>query len=188
VSCEVVVAFGGADPARTVIDAVEDADCNLIVAPYEATDDRLSGFLQGLLSSDVDLLIHDSHDGRTSWSNAIVPVAKAGDVAHAMIDFARRLAPEGEISVCHCIDTERGDDRRRAEEMLANLVGAFPGSIETRVARTRIEPFLQRNDDRYDIVFLGASTDRSAASRFLSRPTFQRVGGIDADVAIVHRG
>jgi hypothetical protein len=188
VPCEVIVAFGGGDPARTVLEAVQDANCDLVAASYEATDDHLTGFLRGLLSAEVDVLVHNSHDGRTAWSNALVPVAKTGDVAHAMIDFARRLVRDGEISVCHCLETGNESDLRDAEEMLANLTEAFSGSIETRVARTPIETFLERNDDRYDVVFLGASTDRSAASRFLSKPTFQRVSDVDADVAIVHRG
>jgi len=186
VPCEVLVVFGGGDPGATVLDAARETNCDLIAAPYEENGDELGGFVRTLLGGRIDVIVHRSADGRTSWSSAFVPVRKAGDVAHAMIDFAGRLVGDGEVSVCHCIGSER--ERRRAEEMLANLAETVTGGVETRVTETPIETFLERNDDRYDVVFLGASTDRSAASRFVSRPTFQRVSGLDADVAIVHRG
>jgi hypothetical protein len=37
------------------------------------------------------------------------------------------------------------------------------------------------------MVFVGASRDRSAASRLISPPTFERLADIDADAAIVDR-
>ncbi len=185
IPCEVIVAVGGGDPAATVLDAAGESTCDLIVTPYDSADGRLSGFIRGLFAGEFDVLVHRSVDERTEWQNALVPVRRAGDVAHAMLDFALRLV-DGEVSVCHCIETER--ERRNAETLLANLVETFSGDIETRVARTPIEVFLERTDDRYDLIFLGASTDRSAASRLLSRPTFQRVGTLDTDIAIVHRG
>jgi hypothetical protein len=185
VPCEVIVAFGGGDPGETVLDAVHEANCDLIATPYEEDGDGLSGFIRTLFGGEFDVLVHRSNDGRTGWTSALVPVRKAGDVAHAMIDFAGRLSGN-EVGVCHCIGSER--ERRRAEEMLANLAETAATAVETRVSETPIESFLQRNDDRYDIVFLGASTDRSAASRFVSKPTFQRVSDLDTDVAVVHRG
>jgi hypothetical protein len=184
--CEVIVAFGGGDPGATVLDAAGEANCDLIVAPYEADGDGLAGFVRTLLGGETDVLVHRSADGRTEWSSALVPVRRAGDVAHAMIDFAGRLVGGAEVGVCHCIGSER--ERRRAEAMLANLAETATGAIETRVTETPIERFLERNDDRYGIVLLGASTDRSAASRLVSKPTFLRVSDLDADVAIVHRG
>jgi nucleotide-binding universal stress UspA family protein len=185
VPCEVIVAFGGGDPGATVLDAAREANCDLIVTPYEESGDGLSGFIRTLFGGEVDVLVHRSVDGRREWTSALVPVRKAGDVAHAMIDFAGRLSGN-EVGVCHCIGSER--ERRRAEEMLANLAETATAAVETRVSETPIESFLQRNDDRYDIVFLGASTNRSAASRFISKPTFQRVSDLDTDVAVVHRG
>jgi hypothetical protein len=185
VPCEVIVAFGGDDPGTTVLDAAREANCDLIVTPYEESGDGLSGFIRTLFGGELDVLVHRSTDGRREWTSALVPVRKAGDVAHAMIDFAARLSGN-EVGVCHCIGAER--ERRRAEEMLANLAETATAAIETRVSETSIETFLQRNDDRYDIVFLGASTNRSAASRFISKPTFQRVSDLDTDVAVVHRG
>lgn len=51
-----------------------------------------------------------------------------------------------------------------------------------------MESFIERNDSHYDLVLLGASTDRSAASKFFSRPTYERVADLDTDVALVHMG
>lgn len=184
VVCEVIVAVGGEDPAGTVLHAARENNCDLVVAPYEASDGRLTPFLRELLQGEIDVVVHKSVGGRTRWERVLVPVRRAGDVAHAMIDFARRLGEE--VSVCHCIESPR--QRRDAEDMLANLVETVSGSIETRVARASIEEFLERNAGQYDIVFLGASTDRSAASRLLSRPTFQRILDLECDIGIVHRG
>jgi len=185
VPCEVIVAFGGGDPGVTVLNAATEADCDLIVTPYEKSGDGLSGFVRTLFGGGVDVLVHRSAAGRTEWTSALVPVRKAGDVAHAMIDFAGRLSGN-EVGVCHCIGAER--ERRRAEKMLANLAETATTAVETRVSETPIESFLQRNDDRYDIMFLGGGTTRSVTSRFVSNPTFQRVSDLDTDVVVVHRG
>lgn len=116
----------------------------------------------------------------------MVTVSRASDVAHAMVDYAQRLTPaDGTLAVCTCIGAE--DQRRQAESRLADLAETTDTQCETRVARASFADFLERNDDRYDVVFMGASTDRSAASRFLSPPTFERIGDTDTDVAIVHR-
>ena len=185
-TCEVIVAADGGDLAGTVLDAARGANCDLIVAPYEAERSRPSTFARGLLAGDLDVVLHRSEDGREDWRSVLVPVRRAGDVAHAMIDFALRLADEGRVGVCHCIGSER--ERRTAEEMLANLVETVAAGVETRVAREGIGPYLERTAGGYDLVVVGASTDRSTASRLLSPPTFRGVTEVDTDVAIVHRG
>ena len=186
VPCEVIVAADGGDLAGTVLEAAKGANCDLVVAPFEGEGGRLAPFARNLLAGDVDVLLHRSADGREAWRSAMVPVRKAGDVAHAMIDFALRLADSGAVSVCHCIGSER--ERRGAEEMLANLVETVPAGVETRVAREGIGAYLERTAGDYDLVIVGASTDRSAASRFVAPPTFRRLIDLDSDVAIVHRG
>lgn len=185
VPCEVVVAADGGDLTGTVLGAAREASCDLIVVPDEPTDGRASPLGQGLVRGDVDVLLHRSTDGREVWPRVLVPVRKAGDVAHAMIDLAGRLADPGQVAVCHCIGNER--ERRQAEEMLANLVETVPAGIETRVARASIEAFLDRTAPNYDLVVVGASTDRSAASRLLAPPTSERLADLACDVAIVHR-
>lgn len=186
VPCEVIVAADGGDPAGTVLEAAKGANCDLVVAPLEGEAGRLAPFARNLLAGDVDVLLHRSADGRETWRSVMVPVGKAGDVAHAMIDFALRLADSGGVSVCHCIGSER--ERRGAEEMLANLVETETEGVETRVARENIGAYLDRTAGSYDLVIVGASTDRSAASRFVAPPTFRRLTDVDTDVAIVHRG
>lgn len=107
-----------------------------------------------------------------------------GEIAHSMLNFAGRLCGEaGTISACGCISRER--ERRRAERTLENVVETFSTHIETRVAHASVEEFLRWNTSNYDIAFIGASTDRSAASRFLSAPTFERVRDVECDLAIV---
>ncbi|WP_327051103.1 HPP family protein [Halomicrococcus gelatinilyticus] len=189
VRCEVVVASDGSDPAGTVLDTADETNCDLVVAPYEEHRGALSGFVRSLFQGDVDAIAYrpaPDSDPRRRWRHVLVPVRRAGDTAHAMIDFARRLTGRtGSVGVCNCI--QRESDRRDAESMLADLVEAFEGTFETRVARADITRFLAANDDHYDLFLIGASTDRSAASRFVSPPTFERLQELDADVAIVHR-
>lgn len=188
IPCEVLVAAteDGTASAGRVLRAVHDANCDLIVTPFETRDGHLSAFVHDLFRSDTDVLVHRSYDGREAWTDVLVPVRKAGDVAHKMIDFAIRLAgEEGRVSVCHCVPTDR--DRGRAERMLGDLVETVPRNVETRIARADIETYLGRVAGDYDLVVVGSSADRSAASRFVSRPTFERIEDVACDVAILDR-
>lgn len=186
IPCQVIVAASGPSPAETVRRVAIEANCDLITVPYEAEDGELSPFVERLLNANVDVVVHRSYDGRTDWRRITVPVRRAGDTAHSMIDFALRLAgSNGRVSVAHCIDSE--NRRRVTDEMLANLVETFDGTFETRVAKSSIERFLLRVAPANDLVVIGASRDRSAASRLLSPPTFERVDELETDVAIVDR-
>jgi hypothetical protein len=185
VPCDVVVAVADGDRAKAVLSTADATNSDLVVTPFETAGAALSPFLRGLFAADMDVVAFRSTGGRTRWQRIMVPVRSASDVAHAMLDYAERLAGKtGSISVCSCIDRER--DRRATESMLANLTETVETSCETRVSRASIEDFLERNDAHYDLVCVGASTNRSAASRFISRPTFERVQGIETDFAVVH--
>ncbi len=185
VPCEVVVASG--DPVPTTMDAARDANCDLIVAPYEEEYGTLSEYLRGIFRSEFDTVAFRSTTGRTKWRRILVSVARPGDSAHAMLDFASRLAGKtGSVSACTCISSEV--ERRPAENRLADIVETAENPVETRVARGDVADFLDANAAAYDLVFMGASRDRSAASRLVAPPTFQRVRNVDCDVAIVDRG
>jgi hypothetical protein len=71
--------------------------------------------------------------------------------------------------------------------MLSDLVETCTQHVETRVPQASVTEFLDDNAAEYDLVILGASTDRSATSRFFASPTFERLGDLETDVAIVHR-
>jgi len=183
--CEVVVAAGDADDYRVALDAARETGCDLIVAPHESVGGTLTGYLRRLLAERIDVVVFRSATERTAWPRVLVAARGGSDNAHAMVDFAERLAgATGGISVCTCIDHD--GQRRRAEHTLDRLVETVDGNVETRVAREPVESFLSRTAANYDLVVVGASTDRSAASRFVSRPTFERLGDLDSDVAIVH--
>ncbi|WP_332899943.1 MULTISPECIES: HPP family protein [unclassified Haladaptatus] len=187
VPVEVVVAVDGNSPAQTVIQTAQSTNCDLIVTPYEERHGALSPFVRTLFRSEVDVAVHRSVGGRTRWKHILVPIRQPSDVAHAMIDFGLRLAGRtGRVSVANCITAP--NQRRAAENMLADLVDAFEGNLETRVSRATIETFLAANAPQYDAIFLGASTDRSAASRLISPPTFERIHELESDVVIVDRG
>lgn len=186
VACQVIVAVRESSAAATVLDAARRADCDLVAVPYEAEGGAVTPFVRDLFRGHVDVLVHRSWDGKADWSEVMVPVRGASDVAHSMLDFATRLAGDGgRISLAHCIPSE--DRRRRANRMLEDLAETYEGHVETRVARASIDRFLARNAPDYDLVFVGASRDRSAASRLLSPPTFERVQDVETDVAIVDR-
>lgn len=188
VPCDVVVAVADGEHAKTVLSTADAANCDLVVAPFEHGDGgRPSSFVRTLFGSDLDVVALQAGSERTRWKRIMVPVRSASDVAHAMLDYAGRLAGRnGSVSVCSCIDAER--ERRRSESMLANLAETVDARCETRVSRSTVETFVQRNDAHYDLVFLGASTDRSAASKFVSRPTYERLRDVETDVALVHTG
>jgi nucleotide-binding universal stress UspA family protein len=186
VPCEVVVASAGSDPAATVLRTARATNCDLVAAPYETRRGALSPFVRRLFRGDVDVVVHRSYEGRTDWTEVLVPVRKAGDVAHAMLDFAGRLSGRtGRVALCHCIESEEG--RRDAETMLRDLVETASAAVETRIARAAITEFLDAEARHYDLVVMGASQDRSAASRFVARPTFERVRELETDVLIVDR-
>lgn len=187
VPCEVAVAAGDPDDARTVVRTARETNCDLIVTPYEAENGKLSTFIRGLFASTLDVVAVRTDGDREEWRRILVPVKHPGDVAHAMLDFAGRLADgTGGATVCHCIDSE--GERRDAEDMLANVAETYEQAFETRVADEPIEEYLARNAENYDLTIIGSSTERSVASRFIHPPTFRRLDTLDSDVAIVHRG
>ncbi|WP_255197265.1 HPP family protein [Halorarius litoreus] len=188
VPCQVAVAVESATRAQTVLTAAHEANCDLIVTPYEERHGALSPFVRDLFRSDTDVLVHrpGGEQTRTRWRDVLVPVRRASDAAHTMVDFGTRLSGGvGRVAVCTCIGPR--DDRRRAESMLSDLVETFHGSLETRVARQPIEKFLARNAPQFDLVIIGASTERSKASRFISPPTFERIQELECDVAVLDR-
>ncbi|MFD1647349.1 HPP family protein [Haloarchaeobius litoreus] len=187
VPCEVVVASEGGNPDGVVLQTADETNCDLVVTPYEERHGSLSPFVKSLFDSAIDVVAFRSVSARSRWRRVLVAVARPGDNAHAMLDFAQRVArATGTVSVCTCIDGE--SQRRQAESMLVDLVDPFDGTFETRVSRDSIQRFLSANAPSHDLIVVGASTDRTAASRFLAPPTFEKVRDLDCDVAIVHRG
>jgi hypothetical protein len=185
VPCEVVVASG--PPLPTTMETATNTNCDLVVTPYEADDGLLSPFVRGVFAGRLDAVAFRSTTGTRRWRRILVLVARPGDIAHAMLDFAARLAgTDGSVSVCTCIDAEV--ERRSAESRLANLVETVDAEVETRVARGRVTEFIDANAGAYDLLVLGSSGDRSRASRFVSPPTFERLNDVACDVAIVDRG
>jgi hypothetical protein len=186
VACEVVVAAG--DPVAAVRRVADAANCDLVATSFETSGGTVTPFVRGVLGGGTDAIALRSRRNAEAWPRVLVLVARPGDTAHAMIDFAGRLAgDEGVVSVCTCIDAE--SERRRAEAMLANLVETEGRGVETRVARSPVERFVDANADVYDLVLFGASRERSRASRFVAPPMFERLDEFDpdCDVAVVGR-
>ena len=185
VPCEVVVVAG--DPVPATVEAARNANCDLVVTPYEEDRGTLSGYVRGIFDSDLDAVAFRSVSERRRWSRVLVLVARPGDVAHGMVDFATRLTGQrGTVSVTTCIGGEV--ERRPAERRLDRLVETVEGNIETRVARSPVDEFIAANADNYDLLVIGSSGERSPASRFVSPPTFERVQHLDCDVAVFDRG
>ncbi|MFC7202206.1 HPP family protein [Haloferax namakaokahaiae] len=185
VPVEVVVARG--EPLPTTLETAKNTNCDLVACPYEEDRGFLSDYVRGLFGGQYDTVAFRSVEDRHKWRRVLVLVSRPGDTAHAMVDFATRLAGKtGSVSVTTCIASEV--ERRRAETKLANLVETADGNIETRVARAPVTNFLTANAQTYDLVVLGSSGERSAASRFISPPTFERIKEIDSDVAVFDRG
>ena len=187
IPCEVVIVTGDPDDARTVLRTAREMNCDLIVTPFETANGKLSRFVRRLFASSLDVVVVRTDGEREQWRRILVPIKHPGDVAHAMLDFADRLAGEtGLAAVCHCI--EREGKRRDAEEMVADLAETFERAFETRVTTAAIGEFLSANADTYDLTIVGSSTERTVVSRVIDPPTFQQLDDLDCDLAIVHRG
>jgi len=187
VPCEVVVAVSQGSAAATVRKTATAVNCDLIAASYEERHGALSPYVRDLFRGRTDVVVHRSRAGRTRWKDVLVPVRSASDVAHGMLEFATRLTGRtGSVSVATCVTSDR--ERRRAEDTLADLVEPFDGEFETRTSTRPIERYLAECGSEFDLIIMGASRNRSAASRLVSPPTFERIQDVDADVAIVDRG
>lgn len=80
-----------------------------------------------------------------------------------MVDYAGRLTDRGgSVSARSSIVAER--ERRTTESVLASLTETVEARCETSVSRSFVASVLERNGAYYDLVSLGASTDRSVAS------------------------
>lgn len=189
VSAEVVVATGSEPSSDLVLRTARRNRCDLIVVPYEEeSQGGLSRFVKRLFDSEIDVVVfRPTSEEQERWERAQVAVRGISDTSHAMVDFALRVTgPDGRVGACTCIDRE--GERRDSERMLADLLDAFVGRFETHVAHGTVETYLSSVAPRHDVIFIGSSTDRSAASRFISPPTFERLREIRTDLAIVHRG
>jgi len=187
VPCEYVVAVAADDPGETVVDTAHAENCDLICAPYETDGDALAPHVKTLLTGDVDTIVFRPAHERTEWHRVLVMVRTSGEIANAMMEFAKRLVPPGGvISACSVISDER--ERRHAEIVLEDVVDSLSVPVETRIGYGTVPEFLEQNAAAYDVVFVGASTDRPAASRLVSTPTHERIRELDCDLAIVHRG
>ena len=184
VPCEVAVVAGS--PVGATIGAARSANCDLVVVPDGADSDAAAAYLAGIFAGPMDAIAFRSRSDRRQWSRVLVLVARPGDTAHGMIDFATRVAGSGTVSVTTCIDAE--SQRRTAESRLERLVETAAGSIETRVARSSVESFVAENAGSYDLLVLGSSGERSPASRLVSPPTYERLRETDCDVAVFNRG
>ncbi|MFB6092333.1 MAG: universal stress protein, partial [Haloquadratum sp.] len=185
VPCEVVVVEG--DPVPATIEAARNANCDLVVTPYEEHHGTLSEYVRGIFGGPLDAVAFRSGTDRRRWKRVLVLVARPGDTAHGMVDFATRLAGDrGTVSVTTCIGNEV--ERRRAETQLDHLVDTAEGNIETRVSRASVDQFIASNAEHYDLLVIGSSGERSPASRFVSPPTFHRIQDVDCDVAVFDRG
>ncbi|MFW5921912.1 MAG: HPP family protein [Halodesulfurarchaeum sp.] len=187
VPTEIAVEPGDPENPRTTINAAHALACDLVVTSHKGELADPTPYLVGLFGGDVDAIAFHPSDLTTSWSRVLVLVRGPGPTAHAMVDFATRIAATPErVSVAHTVEAR--ERRREAETMLAELVDSFESEIETRVATGPVGEFLERNGAYYDVVFIGSSSDRSVASRILSPPTFRDLQAVDADVALVHLG
>lgn len=186
VPCEVAVIDGDPDNGQIITRAATENSCDLIVTPYETDEGKLSRFVRQLFASDTDVIVFRGNTGKQNWYRILVPVKYAGGIAHAMLDFADRLAGDrGRTTLCHSIDAE--SKRREAESMLADLAGTFSRAFETRVINMPIEDVIAEQTAYHDLVIVGSSSDRTLVSRAIDPPTFKQLHDCDCDIAIVHR-
>jgi hypothetical protein len=182
VACDVAVAAG--DPFEATRRTAREANCDLVVPPFSADTEP---FVTDVFENDVDAVALRAADGHESWRRVLVMVARPGDTAHAMVDFAERLAgSNGRVSVCTCIDSKR--ERRRAEEKLARVAETEATPIETRVIEAAPGEFCSSAAGYYDLVLVGATRGESPLLSIFSTEVLETLQEADCDVGIVERG
>jgi len=188
--CEMVVTRGDSDNPRLPIKTARQVNCDLIVSSCPDSENgsiEPSSYVQGILGGPIDSVAFDSAERQTSWSRILVMVHGGGHTAHAMVDFAQRLAPRPRtITLCTCL-SDKGD-RHSAESVLDDLASSFSSRFETRVSYNTVPEYLATTSSRYDLVVIGASTGRSRASRLVSPPTVEQLDTVECDLAVVHSG
>lgn len=184
-SCEVYTMIAEQSSADAVLNMAVELGSDLIVTPFENERQEPSSHVRELFKSDFDVIAFRPGNTETHWERVLVPIRKAGTIAQTMLGAARRIAGDtGRVSVCSCIS--RSSERRPTERMLSSLVETIRCPCETHVAQATIDDYLSERARNYDLLVIGASTDRSTASRWLSPPTFERLEGIDCDIAVIH--
>ncbi|WP_254526051.1 HPP family protein [Natrinema caseinilyticum] len=187
VPCEYVVAVDTGSTGKTILQTAGTENCDLICAPYETDEAAPAQFVRTLISGTIDTVVFRPSNGRTEWHRLLVMVRSSGQLANTMLEFAKRLVSDGgTISASSCISNH--GERRATEILLENVVESLSVPVETRIGHGSVEEFLTRNASHYDVAIVGASTDRSAPSRFISSPTYERIYELECDLAIVHRG
>ena len=166
------------DRVRDALAVAADTGCDLVAAPYDPADPAA---LEALFQGAIDVIGLRSRADRTAWDDALVGIRSQNALGRASIDFATRLASR--VSLCHAVADAQ--DRRAAERMLDTMADAFGSSLETRVTTRPLVEFLNDATAEYDLLVVGASTDRSDVSRAVAPPTYR---GIDpeCDLAVVH--
>jgi len=182
VTCEVAVAAGG--PFEATRHTAREATCDLVVPPFSEVTEP---FVRQVFESTLDTVALRAADGHESWRRVLVMVARPGDTAHAMVDFAERLAGEGgRVSVCTCIDSER--ERRRAEEKLARVAETETTPIETRVIESSPGDFCASAAGFYDLILVGATRGEGPLLSVFSTEDLETLDEVDCDLGIVERG
>ncbi|XGI83235.1 HPP family protein [Halorutilales archaeon Cl-col2-1] len=192
VNVEVSILEAELDDARAVLDAAERYSCDLIAVPWEG-ESGVSDYISSLFGGDRDVVVYrpsldEEKQDSGPWHDVLVPVKGDDELSRLMVDFASRLVGKGAISVSKIISNE--SERRSAEKDLFDLVDGFTGRFETRVTNVSNisrEEFISKACSEYDLMLLGASTDRPVASRFFSPPMVEQViNKVDIPVVIVH--
>jgi len=188
--CEMVVTRGDRDDPQVAIRTARRVNCDLIVSSCprsQGGDLELSAYVNGLMRGSIDTIAFYSAERQTSWSRILVMVRGRGEIPHAMLDFAQRLAPRTRtITLCTCIDDS--SERQWADHLLNDLANSFSAQFETRVSYNTVPEYLEATSARYDLALIGASTGRSTASRFVTPPTVEQLEPVECDLAVVHRG
>lgn len=169
------------DP-KAVLEVAKKYSCDIIVSSWEEKQ-----FTQKLFEGDCDVVALEGAEKikQKKMEDSLVPIREENELSHLMIELASRLTDT--VSVLKII--ERKKELRSAEKEIEELIDGFRGHFETRVrhATKPIEDIISKTSIEYDIMFIGASTDRTAVSRLLSPSILEKVvEKVDIPIVIVH--
>ncbi len=167
---------------KSVLDVAERYSCDSIISPWKDMEST-----QKLFGGKCDVLaIHglDKTKNRR-WEDSLVPVREENELSHLMVEIASRITDT--VGVLKIIDNSK--ELRKAEKELEELIDGFQGNFETRVRKKTdtIEKSIKKLSKGYDILIIGASTDRTTVSRIISTPLMNKlIEEMDIPIIIVH--
>ncbi len=177
ITCEIVV-VSTTDYIRSIKTVARDTGSDLIVTAF---DPATPGPLESLFETGSDVVGLDTTAETRRWRRALVGIRSVEEINGVGVDIATRVADN--VRVAHSVD--EGEQRHEIQQRLKRLATAIDSTITTQVTSIAPTEYFTTAATDYDLLVLGAGTDRTAVSRAITPPLFYQLQTA-CDIAVVH--